>query len=379
MKVAFVTNFIPPYRVSFFSKMAKLKGVDLLVIHGEVLQETGRPSARNHTDWKFNSHIIKNFEKGFGSFVLRWQSGVLPVLCSFKPDIIVILGISGTLSNWLILTWARYKRLHSMMWMCGWEAQEKNSISYYVKKYFLRLYVQLPSIILVYGTKAYNSMIDLGVPNKKCVVCYNGLDIEGSDNTSRIIDRGKRIRHELNPTGLPIFLYVGGILKEKKLDLLLYAFYQLKKNRKAKLWIIGDGPLLSDVKNLASSLGLSDVHFFGRIIDDVDSYFYASDFFVLPGIGGLALNQAMFWGSPCICSDADGTEDDLVINNETGFRFITNSVDSLNESLLKAVKIYKNDELYHKMTATSLELIKSRSNVNHMLDIFFDEFKKMTT
>ena len=43
------------------------------------------------------------------------------------------------------------------------------------------------------------------------------------------------------------------------------------------------------------------------------------------------------------------------------------------------MKIYKNDEIYHKMTATSLELIKNRSNVNHMLDIFFNEFKKMTT
>ena len=40
---------------------------------------------------------------------------------------------------------------------------------------------------------------------------------------------------------------------------------------------------------------------------------------MLPGLGGLAINHAMMLGRPVICGRADGTEQDLVIDGETGF------------------------------------------------------------
>ena len=43
-----------------------------------------------------------------------------------------------------------------------------------------------------------------------------------------------------------------------------------------------------------------------------------SNIFVLPGTGGLAINEAMAYGLPVICSEADGTEKDLVIKVERG-------------------------------------------------------------
>ena len=118
-RVAFITNFITPYRVSFFSKMDKLPGIELLVVHGEVKKETGRPAAELGAGWDFKHQVVKNNEKWVGPFVVRWQSGILPVLRSFQPDVVVVLGISGTISNWTSLLWARIKRRRSLMWMCG--------------------------------------------------------------------------------------------------------------------------------------------------------------------------------------------------------------------------------------------------------------------
>jgi glycosyltransferase involved in cell wall biosynthesis len=43
-----------------------------------------------------------------------------------------------------------------------------------------------------------------------------------------------------------------------------------------------------------------------------------SDLFVLPGLGGLAINQAMMHGLPVVCGPADGTERDLLAGGKVG-------------------------------------------------------------
>ena len=45
---------------------------------------------------------------------------------------------------------------------------------------------------------------------------------------------------------------------------------------------------------------------------DLQPYFAAADLFVLPGTGGLAVQEAMAAGLPVIVAEGDGTQDDLV-------------------------------------------------------------------
>lgn len=377
VRVAFITNFITPYRVSFFSKMGKLPGIDLLVIHGEVKKETGRPAAEVGSDWDFDHQIVRNNEKKVGPFTIRWQSGAFPLLRSFRPDVVVVLGISGTLSNWMILIWGRLKRLRTLMWMCGWEAQKKTSLAYLFKRVLLKLFIKLPSEVLVYSSKAKEYMLELGIKEERCVICYNGIEIDGLlRDELEIKAQATEVRDRLNPENLPVFLYVGGILPQKRVDLLLRAFSKLRKKEKSVLWIIGDGPSMEEVKDLAQALRIPGVSFLGRIIDDVDPYFAAADFFVLPGIGGLGLNQAMFWNTPCICSEADGTEADLVFDGETGFRFLVGDEASLLSSLSRAMEVCQNTALHSHMVAKGRELIETRSNTDEMLKTYQAEFIK---
>ena len=115
--------------------------------------------------------------------------------------------------------------------------------------------------------------------------------------------------------------------------------------------------------------------YLGRIVDKVDEYFAAADCLVLPGVGGLALNQAMFWGKLCIVSEADGTEDDLVIDGETGFRFEKGNLVSLREAMEKMVLL---DPLKHdKMSKTAKKIILEKSNTNNMVNIFIETLNKL--
>ena len=51
--------------------------------------------------------------------------------------------------------------------------------------------------------------------------------------------------------------------------------------------------------------------------------------YVLPGTGGLGLNEAMAHGLPMIAGYADGSADDLVVDGETGYRLRSESAGEL--------------------------------------------------
>jgi len=52
----------------------------------------------------------------------------------------------------------------------------------------------------------------------------------------------------------------------------------------------------------------------------------ASSVYVLAGMGGLSINDAMAYGLPVICSVCDGTERDLVTHHGNGLFFRENNV-----------------------------------------------------
>jgi glycosyltransferase involved in cell wall biosynthesis len=165
------------------------------------------------------------------------------------------------------------------------------------------------------------------------------------------------------------FLYVGGLIPEKRIDLLLDAFHELRaKYSKIKLIIIGDGPQKEMIEEKLKIYCDSNIFYFGRIIEGVDSFFVASDCLVLPGAGGLALNQAMFWGKSCIVSKADGTEDDLVIEGVTGYRFKENDLKSLVSAMDRRINEQK--DKVDVISENSRQLIQNKSNVNNMVNIF---------
>jgi len=371
MRVAFVTNIIPPYRKSFYYKLSQLSNIELLVVYGVQEKETGRPDAGNKVLFPFRTMRVRNVEKKVGRFLIRWQKGFKQALSSFSPDTIILLGISGTLSNWILGFWARHRNIKVLMWSCGWESQEKGTMAYFLKKLVMSVYYTIPHRMLVYSTKAKQYMQALGVEPGRIDVCYNGIEVDDFlSKEKEVVNKASMLRKDEDVEQRTVFLYVGAMLLEKRVDLLLEAFAHVnRKVDRTYLWLVGDGPDLSFFKTKAEDLNLCNIRFWGRIIDDVDKFFAAADIFVLPGIGGLALNQAMFWKTLCICSEADGTEDDLIIDGITGYRFMKGEVQSLTSTMFKAL-YEKGTEAGQKMAENSREIIMTRSNVDVMVETF---------
>ena len=75
MRVCFVTNFIPPYRKTFFEKLCAHPRYQWVVLRGRVGQETGPPGFKGKI--AAPTQEVDNVERALGSFMLCIQRGAL--------------------------------------------------------------------------------------------------------------------------------------------------------------------------------------------------------------------------------------------------------------------------------------------------------------
>lgn len=110
-----------------------------------------------------------------------------------------------------------------------------------------------------------------------------------------------------------IVLSAGRLSKEKGIDILLEAFANLSSSDKVfKLIIAGDGPLRSELQNLANNLGIHERVNFAGYVNDVSTYYAAADVFVMSSHtegSPMALMEAMSWGLPVVATEVGGIPD----------------------------------------------------------------------
>ena len=146
------------------------------------------------------------------------------------------------------------------------------------------------------------------------------------------------------------FVYTGSLIHSKQPDLLLVAMDMLhNKGFDAKLDIIGDGPLLNDLKKKASKLKNPDtINFFGHV-DNPFEQIARADAIVLPslteGVSRSAL-EALYLGVPCIMRDTDGNSE-LITSNVNGELFKEDN--DIADAMLKTAMLSRSEDLYLKI------------------------------
>jgi glycosyltransferase involved in cell wall biosynthesis len=228
---------------------------------------------------------------------------------------------------------------------------------------------------LNYSTAAFDILPSYGVPQEKIHVTYNSTD---TDALLKVKSEVLAAPPLLPPSGLRI-LHIGRLVKWKRVDLLLNAFARvLQKYSEAELVIIGDGPELNTLKQLSDDLGVTPhVRFAGPIYkpEELGAYMHESTVYVLAGMGGLSINDAMTYGMPVICSVCDSTERDLVHDGLNGFFFKENDADSLAE---KIETLFASPERCKKMGEESERIILDTINIDTVCRRYLDAFNDVT-
>lgn len=176
----------------------------------------------------------------------------------------------------------------------------------------------------LFGDKAFNQ--------SKVTVINNGIDISEYEYNEKI---RKEMRKELGYKDADLVIgHVGRFMKQKNHEFIIDIFDALhKENDNYKLMLVGQGPLMDEIKDKVNSLGLTDsVKFLGQR-SDANKLYQAMDLFLFPSLYeglGMVLIEAQASGLPCVAS----TEVPDIANVTSNLVFL-----DLDDSIFNWVKV----------------------------------------
>ncbi len=218
----------------------------------------------------------------------------------------------------------------------------------FMKRLVLRsLYARFAAVTYV-GRANHDYFRTFGVPEGKLHFAPHCVDAGHFTPTAAIRDVATRLRTDLGLAGKKIVLFAGKFVEAKQPLELLEAFLALAP-ADAALVFVGDGPMRAALEARAAQEPGRLVRFLPFANQSEMPVRYAlADLFVLPSRGlyetwGLAVNEAMHAGVPCLVSDRVGCQRDLVTEGETGWVFPALDQDALRAALARALETLRDD------------------------------------
>jgi glycosyltransferase involved in cell wall biosynthesis len=169
------------------------------------------------------------------------------------------------------------------------------------------------------------------------------------------------------------FVFVGRLVAEKNLSMLINAFSQLHCKNK-RLVLVGDGYQRCSLENQVKELSLTgDVLFVGES-KTPEKHYRDSHFFVIPSSYesfGQVIIEALSSGLPVIgFSTIEGETltaiDELIVDGETGFICKEFSSNSLRNSMERAEKVLHAREEYYKMKSMAIKFTRDNCSWSNL-------------
>jgi glycosyltransferase involved in cell wall biosynthesis len=349
-RLALQQRVLPSYRVPFFDSLARHCQSGMSVFAGLPKPDEGVKPAEALECAEYN--LAKNHHFFAGPVYLCWQSGVTDWLSAVDPDLLIVEANPRYLSNLRAIRWMRARRRPVLGWGLGapGKAGDSNGISQLIGRHYLG---QLDGVI-AYSSMGAASYQNAGVPKERVFVALNSVSGVPDPIPQRESIEGRQVR----------ILFVGRLQRRKRIDSLVRACAGIAAN--PELWIVGDGPARGELEEFAR-VSYPSAKFFGELHGEpLDALFDRADLFVLPGTGGLALQQAMAHALPCIAAEGDGTQIDLV-RPENGWLIEPGNLPALESALSAALN---NPERLQEMGEASWRIVKKQANVEIMVSVF---------
>jgi glycosyltransferase involved in cell wall biosynthesis len=134
------------------------------------------------------------------------------------------------------------------------------------------------------------------------------------------------------------------------------------------LLIVGDGPERVALELFAREVYPSAEFIGAKHGAELKPYFEQADLFVLPGTGGLAVQEAMSYGLPVIVAKGDGTQDDLV-REGNGWQIPPEEHGALVSAMENALSDMAR---LQGMGKKSFRIVSEEINTQKMVDVFVD-------
>ena len=190
---------------------------------------------------------------------------------------------------------------------------------------------------------------------EKITVCHPGVADKFICQDSMVSSDDSMIR----------FVFVGRLVAEKNLDMLINAFNQLQCKNK-RLVLVGNGDQRYNLENKVKRLSLTDNVIFAGESNTPEKYYREAHYFVIPSSYesfGQVVIEALSSGTPVIgFSTIEGKTltaiDELIVDGETGFICRKFNSNALRDSMERAKEALYDREKYYKMRSKAAQFTK---------------------
>ena len=364
-KLALQQRVLPTYRVPFFDLLASACDGGLSLFTGLPRAIEGITTANQLRSTQYV--IGRNIHLFGGSLYLCYQKGLMDWLKEWNPDALIMEANPRYLSTPSAVRWMHKKNKPAIGWGLGAPASNRAERSGSgdeagrgagVRARFINQF----DAMISYSQRGAEEYAALGFPRAKIFVAHNSVAMPPD---SSLPERPSTF--DLRP----VILFVGRLQARKRLDSLLRACAEIQNIR---LVIIGDGPERAALESLAKEIYPSAEFVGSKHGAEIKAHFTEADLFVLPGTGGLAVQEAMSHGLPVIVAQGDGTQDDLV-RKENGWQIPPDDFDALVATMKDALS---DAARLRRMGEESYRIVKEEINIEKMAEAFVTALNALT-
>lgn len=360
-KLGLQQRVLPSYRVPFFDLLASHCKSGLSLFAGKARRAEMIIDGETQTAKRVMADNLHLFG---GSLYLCFQRGFIRWLEDWNPDALIMEANPRYLASPSAVSWMHKRGRKVLGWGLG--APKRSELW----KRFVRQFDGM----IAYSQRGADEYAALGFPREMIFVAHNSVSPAPTspipsrpstfDPSTLFRQTGQRLR--------PTLLFVGRLQARKRVDSLLRACAEMESQ--PRLLIVGDGPERDSLQTLASEAYPSAEFIGAKHGAELKSYFEQADLFVLPGTGGLAVQEAMSYGLPVIVAKGDGTQDDLV-REKNGWQIEPENYSALVSTMKNALS---DTARLREMGKESFRIVSEEINIQKMAEIFIRALNSLT-
>jgi len=287
-RVGVQQRLLPAYRMAFFDRLAQACLGGLSVFAGEPrADESILPGGSLAIA---NAWPARNLHLMSGKAYLCYQRGLTDWLDTWQPDLLVMEANPRYLSSGAGARWMR-RRGRGVI---GWGLGAPGAAGRGWRRALLARSLRRFEALIAYSQRGAREYADAGVPRERVYIATNSVAPLPPGNPEHKPHRDKAT-----------ILFVGRLQRRKRVDFLLRACAGMPEPQ-PRLVIVGDGPERQQLESLARQVYPTAEFIGAKHGAELEPHFLSADVFVLPGTGGLAVQDAMAHGLPVIVAKGDG-------------------------------------------------------------------------
>jgi len=352
-RLGLVQRVLPAYRVPFFEALARACGKGLQLFAGQPRPDESIASAPILRDAVLapagNIHLFSPSSPLY----FCYQRGITSWLAGWDPDALILEANFRYLSSPAAIGWMKRRGRPVIGWGLG--APLERGVLSGLRRRFLGRF----DAIIAYSQRGAEQYAASGIPAGRIFVAPNAVaPAPAHPLPVRASGFGQA----------PVLLFVGRLQARKRVPALLKACAALPAHLSPRLMIVGAGPELVSLRALAQNIYPSAEFVGEKHGEALAPFFRAADLFVLPGTGGLAVQEAMSYGLPVIVARGDGTQDDLV-RPGNGWQIAPDNDATLASALAEALS---DPPRLRAMGAESYRIVAQEINLEKMVVVFLE-------